>query len=121
MPMLMSLFSWWYGDGWKQIIGHLKIRTMKVLDSLSVIQLVKTLFSPWKRIVTDPGRSLEGRLKAAVDNGFSRVVGFVVRLFVLLASGLFIFGIFLLSLIEILGWPMIPLAVPGLIILGFLI
>ena len=87
----------------------------------SMRQLLRTLFAPWKRIITPPGRSLEDRLRAVGDNAFSRVVGFVVRAIVLLAALLSIAVIALLSVLEIIIWPLMPVAMPGFIVLGFVL
>jgi hypothetical protein len=80
--------------------------------------LLRTLFSPWRRIITYPGASLEARLRAIGDNLVSRAVGFTMRVFVLLAAGLafVILGVF--SVAEIIVWPLVPLAAIGLIVKG---
>ena len=121
MPMFIAFFSWWYGRGWQQVVGDFKLRVSNVIDSFSVRQLSKTLFAPWKRIVTQPGRNLEDHLHAAADNAFSRAVGFVVRLGVLFAALIAILVVGLLSIIEIIAWPLLPLAVPGFIIAGLVL
>jgi hypothetical protein len=116
--MLLAFFSWWYGQGWRQVASSFQSRLQAVSDNFSVKQLSKTLFAPWKRITTQPGRSLEAKVRAWADNMFSRVIGFVVRLFVLLGAVLTALVIAVLTLFETLAWPLIPLAVPVLIILG---
>jgi hypothetical protein len=119
--MFIAFFSWWYGRGWQQVVSSFKPRIRSVLYSFSVRQLLTTLFAPWKRIVTEPGRSLEDRLRAAADNAFSRCVGFVVRFFVLLAAFVSVVIVALLCVIEIVAWPLLPLAIPGSIIAGFVL
>lgn len=116
--MLTAFFSWWYGQGWIQVAQSFKPRLAVVSNSFSVRQLIPTLFSPWRRIVSDPGRSLEDKWRAAVDNAFSRVVGFFVRIFVLLAALVCMLLIALGTLLELMLWPFLPIAVPVLIILG---
>jgi hypothetical protein len=119
--MFIAFFSWWYGRGWQQVANSFRPRVLRVVYTFSVRQLVKTLFAPWKRIITQPGRSLEDRLRAAADNAFSRAVGFVVRVCVLLAALVSIAFIALFSIIEIIAWPLLPLAIPGFIIAGLLL
>ena len=121
MPMFIAFFSWWYGRGWQQVVSDFRPRILSVVNGFSVRQLLKTLFSPWKRIITQPGRSLGERLRAAGDNAFSRAVGFVVRLFVLLAALLAMLVVALLSILEIAAWPLLPLAIPGFIIAGLVL
>jgi hypothetical protein len=59
-------------------------------------------------------------MRAVVDNLISRVVGFAVRLFALIAA-IGLIGIYVLfgGLLLIL-WPLIPLLGPALIVGGFL-
>ena len=117
----MAFFSWWYGNGWQQILKSFKPRIQMVLDNFSVHQLVRTLFAPWRRIITQPGRSLEAKFRAAGDNAFSRIVGFVVRFCVLLAAVFSVVVIILVTAIEIIIWPLLPLAIPGFIVAGFVL
>jgi hypothetical protein len=122
MVMLVGSFlSWWYGAGWARIMHSLGPRMRGVLDSFSVRQLLRTLFAPWRRIITYPGRSLEDRFRAIGDNLFSRAVGFVVRLIVLLAAVVMLIIIAVLTLVEIVIWPLLPLAVPGCLVTGLVL
>jgi hypothetical protein len=77
--------------------------------------------APWRRIVTEPGSNLEDRLRAAVDNSFSRVIGFVVRIFVLFAAAVSLLAVAAFTIIEIIIWPLLPLAVPGCLVAGLII
>ncbi len=119
-PMLIAFFSWWYGNGWQRVVRSLRPRIRTVAENFSVRQLLSTLFAPWKRITTAPGRSLEDRMHAAVDNGFSRVVGFVVRLGVLVGAFVSIAIVAVLTILEMVIWPLLPIAIPGCIIAGFI-
>ena len=119
--MFIAFFSWWYGRGWQQVVNSFKPRLLRVVRSFSVGQLFRTLFAPWKRIITQPDRSLEERLRAIGDNTFSRVIGFVVRICVLIAALVSIVIVALISIIEIIIWPLLPLAIPGFIIAGFVL
>ncbi len=119
--MFISFVVWWYGRGWQQIMRSFSVRTKMVAGNFSMFQLLRTLFAPWKRIITFPGRSLEDRLKAAADNAFSRAVGFVVRLIVLIAGLISLALVALFSLVEIIVWPLLPFAIPGFIIAGFVL
>ena len=114
----MALFSWWYGTGWKQVIQSFNHRIYSVAEAFSISQLLRTMFAPWKRITTDPGRSLEARFRAAADNAFSRMIGFVVRIIVIFAALFIIILVAVGTIIEIVVWPLLPIAVPGSIIAG---
>lgn len=114
----MSFFSWWYGRGWRLAATHLRPRLRSVAELFSVSQLLRTLFSPWRRIITYPGASLEDKVKAWLDNMVSRVIGFSVRLIVLFAALVTLVTVAALSAAELIAWPLLPLAVPGLLIAG---
>jgi hypothetical protein len=118
MLMLLSFFSWWYGRGWRDVAGSFGPRLKGVRENFSVGQLMRTLFAPWRKITTDPGRSLEAKWHAWVDNMFSRIIGFVVRIGVLFAAAVTMLLVALISIIEVIVWPLLPLAIPVLIILG---
>jgi len=116
-----SFLGWWYGAGWLKVARSLGPRSQGVLDSLSVKQLIKTLFQPWRRIITYPGRSLEDRFRAIGDNLVSRVIGFAVRSIVLLAAIAMLVLVTILTIVEIIIWPLLPLAVPGCLIAGLVL
>jgi hypothetical protein len=116
--LVVSFFSWWYGRGWQSVATSFGPRLRGVLNGFSVGQLFKTLFAPWRRIITYPGTSLEARFRAAGDNLFSRMIGFVVRLFVLLAAFVIVVIVAVLTIIELVIWPLLPLAIPGCLIAG---
>lgn len=116
--LVLSFFSWWYGRGWREVVASFSSRLRGVANTFSVSQLLRTLFAPWRRIMTYPGASLAERFRAWGDNIFSRAVGFVVRLLVLFAALLLAIVVAVFSLVEIVLWPVLPIAVPVLIIVG---
>lgn len=116
--MLIAFFKWWYGDGWLSTFVSLAKRAKKIDDSFSTSTLLRTLFAPWRRIISYPGTGLDAKIRAAIDNLFSRAIGFVVRILVLLAAAVMLIITALLSLIEILIWPLLPLCVIGFIVMA---
>lgn len=118
--LVVAFFSWWYGRGWLEVAKSIGPRMSGVAYTFSVSQLLRTLFAPWRRIITYPGSTLGERLRAWGDNVFSRAVGFVVRLIVLFAALLALVFTLIISVIEVIVWPLLPPAVPVLLILGVL-
>ena len=116
--LLASFFSWWYGRGWREVLTGFGGRIRGVAATFSVDQLLKTLFAPWRRIISYGGDAFADRVRAWFDNIFSRAVGFVVRLIVLFTALIVIVAVTVFTLIEIIIWPLLPLAVPILIIAG---
>ncbi|HXE10425.1 MAG TPA: hypothetical protein VN554_03305 [Verrucomicrobiae bacterium] len=119
--LVLSFLSWWYGPGWKQVFGSLGPRLKGVLTGFSVTQLLRTLAQPWRRIITYPGASLDAKVKAWGDNMVSRAIGFTVRFFVLLAALLVLIATAVLTIAEVIVWPLLPLAVPGCLIVGLVL
>jgi hypothetical protein len=109
--LFLEFFKWWYGDGWRQAAkGSLNL-VNKVQLSFSLPVLLKTLFSPWKRIITPSGRTLEDKMRAMLDNLVSRVVGFFVRIFSLVAAIILIAGAAVMGVIMAIAWPLIPVLI----------
>ena len=71
--------------------------------------------------MTYPGASLQDKFRAWADNMFSRAVGFVVRVFVLIGALGSMALIVLATIIEILIWPLLPFAVPASLIAGLIL
>ncbi len=119
--LLTSFFSWWYGAGWRSVAASFSPRIQGVLAGFSVPQLLRTMFAPWRRIITYPGRSLEERFRAWGDNLFSRAIGFVVRVFVLMAAFVTVGLVALLTALQLIIWPLLPFAVPGCLVAGLVL
>jgi hypothetical protein len=119
--LIVAFFSWWYGKGWSQVGKALIVRQRKIISFFSVSQLLTTLFSPWRRIISYPGASLGDKFRALVDNIFSRTIGFFVRLFVLIAALLLSIITLLLSILEFIIWPLLPPSAIASIIAGILL
>jgi hypothetical protein len=117
--MLAAAFAhWWYGAGWKLVQKNVQIRTQRTLDSFSVPTLLKTLFAPWKRILTSPGAGLSEHMRAMVDNAVSRLVGFTIRVIVLLSAAVCYVGIGVAGIVQIIVWPLVPILIVVCLILG---
>lgn len=119
--LIMSFFSWWYGAGWRAVLGSFGPRLRGVRDGFSVEQLLRTLFSPWRRIISYSGKGLDAKLRAMGDNAVSRVIGFFVRFFVLLGALIATIAVLLFTTLELIIWPLLPLAIPGCLIAGLIV
>lgn len=107
---LMGILSWWYGNGWRQRLAMLGDRVESTSDYFSIGLLASTLFSPFRQIsagkVNGP---LALQMRAFFDRLISRLIGAVVRSFMIL------FGVVALSfqvicgVIVLLFWAIIPL------------
>lgn len=113
--LVFSLISWWYGSGWVWAAGRVKARLARISRDYSVSILLKTLFSPWKQLITSTGATSNINLKfnIFIDNLVSRIVGFMVRSLTLLAAGVILVLTLTIGLFVLVLWPVIP----GLLIL----
>ncbi len=116
--LVVAFFSWWYGRGWRDLATNIGPRLSGLAATFSVTQLLRTLIQPWRRIITYPGDNLSTKLKALGDNIFSRAIGFVVRLIVIFAALIVLAIALIFSIIEVVVWPLLPPAVPILLIMG---
>jgi hypothetical protein len=116
--LALEMFHWWYTDGWAGSVRRLKARVGKVNEAFSIGLLFRTLFAPWRRIMTQPGSGLDAHMRAFGDNIISRLVGFVARFFALMAAGVAVLFVTIFSAIELLIWPLLPPASVGLLFGG---
>jgi hypothetical protein len=118
--MLFEFLAWWYGPGWLSAWKNSFEPAKKVQMAFSIDVLLKTLFSPWKRIVVDGGRSIDEKFRAAMDNLVSRVIGFCVRIIILVTAVVLIALTAAACAILALVWPLLPLIGVGLVFWGVL-
>ena len=115
---IASFFSWWYTKGWIGVANSFESRLISVANTFSVNQLLRTLFAPWRRIISYPGAKFDDKLRAAFDNLFSRSIGLIVRLLVLFTALIFAFLITIVTAIEFILWPILPFAFIILLVVG---
>jgi hypothetical protein len=109
--MVLAFIQWWYGLGWAEQGRSINRRVTAIARSFSVGIIIRTLFAPWKQMITSTSRtsSLEYRFRAAVDNLVSRTVGFVVRSLVLLTAVILMGLVGAASIIGVVLWPVAPI------------
>jgi hypothetical protein len=116
--LMVAFLQWWYGPGWRDASSRLMARLHDTYLTFSLPILVRTLFAPWRRIISPAGASLQARFRAVIDNAVSRAVGFTMRLSLLVAALVILaFNLILGGLILVL-WPVIPALGPILIVVG---
>lgn len=118
--LMLEFVRWWYGRGWAGALKRAAHNLSVLADLFSVTILLRTLFAPWKRIITYPGAGLDAHLRAFLDNLVSRFIGFFVRLMVLIAAGVMFVVVWVFSYAQVILWPFIPIGAVILIIWGLL-
>jgi hypothetical protein len=117
---IVLALQWWYGPGWLQQWRKIISRTRSVGGAYSGKTLLRTLFSPWKRItaLSAPNPTIQQRFQALIDNLVSRLVGAIVRFFTLLAALVSLIVTITLSTALAVLWPLIPVLSVAAIIKG---
>lgn len=118
--LMAAFFRWWYGPGWLQGWQQLGARLHSIARVFSVRQLVRTLFSPWRRVVSAPGHGFDAVIHAAIDNAVGRFIGFSVRCIVLLAASISMIVLAVIGGLLLLLWPFLPVMAIGSIVIGVL-
>jgi len=107
---LVGILSWWYGDGWMQRAGLIRERLARTLDFFSISLLFKTLLSPFRQISAGKIRGPIGvQMHAFFDRLTSRIIGAMVRTF-MIAAGVIVIALHIVwGLIVFAGWALLPL------------
>lgn len=107
--LAIELFRWWYSAGWQQLLRAISRQLTGLAEAFSVGTLLRTLFAPWRRIISYAGAGLDAKFRAMLDNLISRAVGFVVRLLVLMTVAVLLILTVALGLAALVIWPLVPL------------
>ena len=115
--IISEWLSWQFFDMPREILKAWKNFLKFNLNYFSVGLLLKTLFSPWRRIQASYGKGFDiGRyLSAFSSNLIFRLLGAMVRSFLIFAAILVELLIVILGAIVFFGW----LAHPFLLLAGF--
>lgn len=86
----------------------------------SIRYCLKNLFSPWKKIVWkyDRGLNIGQHIETFFSNIISRVIGFLMKVFILIIFIVYEVIIILLGIISFIGWISIPFVVLFLLFFG---
>lgn len=103
--IIFDLLGWWYLEGWRGF-GRVLIEKLRgALSFFSIGALVRTLFAPFRQI--SAGES-GAALQVFLDRLISRLVGAVVRIFLMIV-GIIVFVVeTILSLALMIIWPLVP-------------
>jgi hypothetical protein len=122
--VLLGLLSWWYTTGWKQQALSLREKLASTVDFYSIDLLLRTLFSPFRQI--SAGRvdgPLNVQMRAFFDRLVSRLIGGMVRLFMIIFGSIAIALHATAGVALLLAWvfvPLLPLLGAVLMITGWI-
>lgn len=124
--MPLQLIRWHYGDGFRRTAILSVSIAVGCFNYFSVLELARTLFLPWHRIIEGYGRGFDPSTFFFTLGGniISRVLGAIVRAIVIVV-GLVVSAVAaLLGALWIALWPLLPFVIPaaliwGLFLIGF--
>ncbi len=109
--LFIHMLQWWYGSGWVWITQQFFVRRVgRVASFFSVGDLAKTLFAPFRQDnLNTKGAPIGLKLQAFGGNIISRVLGFFIRLVLIILGLLSIIIVVILGVCMAIIWPLIPL------------
>ena len=115
---IVGLLSWWYGAGWRQRAVMIRERMVSTVDYFSIDLLLKTLFAPFRQISAGKiNGSIGVKWRAFVDRTISRMIGSIIRIFIILIGCVTIVFYGIMGLATLVLWA----AIPALPLVGFLL
>jgi hypothetical protein len=116
--LALAFFRWWYGQGWLKLFHDIQKKISNTFKAFSAPILIRTMFAPWRRIVSHPGSGIGNHFQAMIDNLVSRVVGFSVRLLTLVLVAVTVTLLAIVGGVGLILWPLLPVGCVVLIVKG---
>ena len=115
-------FSWHFFEAPRSLLSIWRNFFSFGLDFFSIPILIMTLFSPWRKYKWNYPRGFDprGYLETFISNMFSRLIGAVCRLFLVITGVVVEVLVLVIGAITILIWMAMPLILILLITLVFL-
>ncbi len=105
------LIVWWYTRGLFDIFNFINALFVYTVNTFSVKAVLKTFFAPWKKMVKERGKGIDGLRDWLLDNLVSRGVAIFMRIFILCFFLISIVIVSLLSIIFVIAWLIMPLII----------
>jgi len=111
MSIFLDIVVWQFQDVPKEILNGWKNFLIFGLNYFSIPILLKTFFSPWRKYSYPYKKIFEvwENIEIFVFNSMSRIIGAVVRFFVILIGLITEILIFLLGLVVFIAWFLLPI------------
>jgi len=107
---LANILRWWYGDGLLNRLKVIRNRFVFSADFFSIKLLLTTLFSPYRQISAGAiVGSLNVQVRAFFDRLLSRLIGALVRFFMIIFGLIVMVFQVLFGMVALAFWLVIPL------------
>lgn len=115
-----AYFFWHYTKALKKLIGNCRTFLLFILHFFSIGILFKTLFKPWQRLGEEykKGFDIGAFLSSFFINFLMRIIGFLIRLVVIIIGLFFFFSSFIGCIALFIIWLVLPLLIPVFFISG---
>ena len=112
-PIILLYLRWHFLEAPRTILISIKNVLLFNLEYFSVVLLLKTLFSPWKRYQWSHsgGFSIKKSMEDLASNLISRTIGAVLRGFIIVAGLVTEVALFGVGVRIFLGWMILPLLI----------
>src|SRR4030067_2826093 len=108
----MEFLIWHYTQGFDLYLKRWLFYLRWIFRYFSLTLLLKTLFSPWKRLVeedTSPGFNLSRYFETLTFNAMSRAIGAIVRIILFFSGLVFLFFSFFAGAFGVIFWVILPI------------
>jgi len=121
LNFLPTFFGWWYKGGLRKLFAYLEALISYFARSFSLVDILRTFFSPWKRLVKERRPGIDGLRDWLLDNFVSRVVAVVMRSGLIAAFFVIFIALILFAGVAIFLWMTLPFAIffPIIIVMMF--
>jgi hypothetical protein len=118
--ILIQYFQWHFTKMPKEILRIWKNYLRFYSYFFSIPLLLKTYFSPWRKYAWSYGRGLNLKryAEAFVSNMFSRIIGAMMRTFLILIGLIFELFVLIIGSCIFLIWIFAPIVIIGCILMG---
>lgn len=108
--IIVSWILWHFWEVPKFLVSVWNNYLFFSLNLFSVVLLLKTLFSPWRMgfWIYPKNFDIKGYFSVFISNMFSRIVGAIMRVFLIIFGSIFSLFVFVFGLIVILFWLLSP-------------
>ncbi len=108
--LILSYFIWHYTQAFKDIFYLFKNFAWFVYHFFSIKVLSKTLFSPWRKLNEsyEKGWNFSAFFETFTVNFIMRIVGFLIRLFIILAGVICLIIVSITGAVVFVVWVFLP-------------
>lgn len=120
VPGIFLFFRWYYGYAWEMVLRVYGRMILWAEHRFGVGHHLATLISPWHRDITQRKRgfSFEEFFGVLGMNLISRLIGFIIRIFMICIGLTLMAVIFTVGLLLVILYLLLPVLAVGAIVLG---